>query len=135
MILRYTANMQKLFKAKTKPESWLHIGFKQTHRDGGYFVIFVWDTRQAIEEGKASAVDITTNAKQVGKKARKLMITANCLGVPRKALTIRYLTRSISGVIFQNVTNQIGGNRLCNLNQISKYHAKAADNLQPLIII
>lgn len=54
-ILRYNADLQKLVGAKTRPEPWMHIGFISTDMsDKAYWAIWVWDTRQVLEEGQCS---------------------------------------------------------------------------------
>lgn len=45
-ILRYTDAVQRQVGCKTKPEPWLHIGLS-----GNSFAIWVWDTRQVVEDG------------------------------------------------------------------------------------
>lgn len=54
-ILRYNEDLQKLIGCKTKPEPWMHIGFVGTDMsEDDYWAIWVWDTRQVLEEGKCS---------------------------------------------------------------------------------
>lgn len=52
-ILRYTPEMQKQLVSKTKPEPWLHVAIIMP-KDRGWaiYAIYVWDTRQVIEEGR-----------------------------------------------------------------------------------
>jgi hypothetical protein len=49
-ILRYTEELQKFYRAKTKPEPWLHF-VHVSGQLGDRWAIYVWDTRQVIEEG------------------------------------------------------------------------------------
>lgn len=53
-VLRYSESIQKQIGSKTKPEPWLHITTARTGKDGkqAWYAIFVWDTRQVVEEGK-----------------------------------------------------------------------------------
>jgi hypothetical protein len=48
MILRYTESVQKVLGTKTKPEPWLHVGLAMLDKPTA--VIFIWDTRQVLEE-------------------------------------------------------------------------------------
>jgi hypothetical protein len=54
----YTPEHQKLLGCKTKPEPWLHIVTKSydrkptTDQATTTYAIYVWDTRQVIEEGE-----------------------------------------------------------------------------------
>jgi hypothetical protein len=48
-ILKYSDSLQQLIGAKTKPEPWLHCLVND-----GHFVIYVWDTRKVIENGKSN---------------------------------------------------------------------------------
>jgi hypothetical protein len=56
MILRYNEEIQKTIGSKTKPEPWMHIAIIKQIRDNGkfdlslFYAIYVWDTRQVIEE-------------------------------------------------------------------------------------
>lgn len=53
MIRGYTDKIQNVLNTKTKPEPWLHVVL-QHQRDGEdsalAWAIYVWDTRQVIEE-------------------------------------------------------------------------------------
>lgn len=54
-ILRYNVVACKLIGAKTKPAPWMHLGIIKTDKEQNkfYWAIWVWDTREVIEEGTA----------------------------------------------------------------------------------
>lgn len=57
-VYRYNETIQKRIGSNTKPEPWLHVAIcnRIMKNDGKLFLfyaIYVWDTRQVIETGKA----------------------------------------------------------------------------------
>ena len=58
-VYRYSEELQKQLGSKTKPEPWLHATYAiNPDKKGGKYVIFVWDTRQVVEEGKLSRAQL-----------------------------------------------------------------------------
>lgn len=53
MIARYTDAIQKAIGSKIKAEPWLHIAFFDNGATN-YYVIYVWDTRKVVYQGKTA---------------------------------------------------------------------------------
>lgn len=54
-VYRYSKGLQQQLGSKTKPEPWLHCTYQiNADKKGGQYVIFVWDSRQVVEEGELS---------------------------------------------------------------------------------
>lgn len=54
-IYKYTPEAQDFVKSKAKSEPWLHIAIAPN----GDYDIYVWDTRQVIESGRAKRIPVT----------------------------------------------------------------------------
>lgn len=61
VIVRYTQEVQQLLKSKTKPEPWLHCAITSAYtgktnksKQAFFYVIYVWDTREVIEDKQVS---------------------------------------------------------------------------------
>lgn len=60
MIRRYTDKIQQVLKSKTKTEPWLHVVLQHQRDDVNSalaWAIYVWDTRQVIEEDFVTMTD------------------------------------------------------------------------------
>jgi hypothetical protein len=60
LIKRYNSYLQKIVKAKTKPEPWMHllvVPVSSAGRLNFVWCIYIWDTRQVLEQGKGSISD------------------------------------------------------------------------------
>lgn len=71
-IYAFTPEQAKKLHAKTKSEPWLHVMYLTTaesHRDdkdGGYYIIYIWDTRKVVEEG----IWHSENVRQTGERVK-----------------------------------------------------------------
>lgn len=64
-VYKYTEGLQKQLGSKTKPEPWLHCTYSiNDDKKGGKYVIFIWDTRQVVEEGELKREQLFT---EIGK--------------------------------------------------------------------
>lgn len=101
-VLRYTLEVQKQLKSKTKPEPWLHVLLIKhpSYDDSLSYAIYAWDTRAIVEanvcKGKTSSIK-GTSAKDshkplTGKRADDFNFA---FGIVGKADTIDKVLRII----------------------------------------
>lgn len=62
-VYRYSEKMQEQLGSKIKPEPWLHCTYSvDAGNKAGKYVIFIWDSRQVVEEGKLARTKLFTKS-------------------------------------------------------------------------